>query len=349
MNRETAEAIILSQREEIEALLTSKAPSRSGSSNRALIFCTGGSLAAEHLSLWRGVTDGANFHYYLPTKEHFPATSVLHHRVYEIHCSLWLDRPNRGHLYDVYRKQSGNAKRAPKASVTPRVDKGPFPIDEVEKTNIFIIGSVVDFYTAFKADGGKTELSQLMLRWARLIIDMMKKLKDAFKTDVFFLGSGVAANHPKFGLEIHVFNAEMLKLVKEDGVKQVSEYPRLYFHDLYSPIGLTVKEQEWLLFSKTASTKVELTWSEESDVWMSKFHPMVIRYLEHQCVSSADRRYEAKRAAEQQVATKSAFARKTPASPKKKVPKSPKKAAAPKREERARSTTPKLRGKATFE
>jgi hypothetical protein len=200
-----------------------------------------------------------------------------------------LERPNRGHLIDAYNKYAANNNRAvlPASVRSPRVDRGSWPIDDIKKTNVFIIGALTDFWLAYQKDNKKTEISQLMVTWAREIFGIMNRLREETDSDVFFLGTGVAPDNKKFGPYIHFFNFELLRIIKDNVVERKVSYPRLYFHDIYSP----EQDETWDLFEKTASTKNKLTWKAEPDSLMDRFYPLALVYMQHQCIASAERRY----------------------------------------------------------
>jgi hypothetical protein len=84
-----------------------------------------------------------------------------------------------------------------------------------------------------------------------------------------------------------MFNARLLKLIKnEQRARGSPDYPKVYFHDLYTPEN----HRAWRNFTKSSSKGVKIGWSDEPDFWVARTMGVLIPYLRIQCAASYQRR-----------------------------------------------------------
>jgi hypothetical protein len=341
-----------------------KLPDPGVETQQAIIFCTGGSLSTTNVGVWRGWSDHANYQQFVIKTDHFAGTELAG-KVVEIHSRLFFHSSDMTkQLISSFTTTKGNLNRAfnDRLGAPPRIARGPWPIVELKRANVYVIGTVLDFWDAFNKRDKGSDLGQLMLDWAERFFLQLRAARRHFGTDVFFLGTGVAADHPRFGEHVHLFNARLLKLIKnEQRARGSPDFPKVYFHDIYTP----ERHRPWRNFTKTTKSKVVIGWSDEPDVWTATVMDVLVPYMRIQCAASAQRRLASeddKQRRDLSPDSPVAKQQKKPSYPKNSGPSSFKKRrptnkdstgeeTVPKRAktEARRSTSPKYRGEAVFE
>jgi hypothetical protein len=289
LSQDATEKTLRRIREQV-VLAIKRLPSSSADTHNALVFCTGGSFSTTNLSLFRCWTDRSNYKQFMPKVDHFHGTE-LQDRVVQVYAKTTLHHPDSSHhLIKCFSSAKSNKVRVfnDRKGGSPRLARGEWPITDYKQTNCFVMGLLLDFHEAWNPEPKSADLAPLMLKWAERFFDQLNELRLHFGADVFFLGTGVANDHEEFGKHIHLFNARLLRLIKEEHVASGSPlYPRLYFHDIYSPD----KDEDWTNWSKQVSGR-PVGWSDEPATWVARVMNVLVPYLRVQCVSSSNRRVD---------------------------------------------------------
>jgi hypothetical protein len=185
------------------------------------------------------------------------------------------------------------------------------------KRCIFLTGGLLDLKTEFEMNSStdKTlESSVLAVNWAKNMHGKMSYLQQHYGCNVYYLGCGIANDQESMGSFIHRFNGALIRLIFETNEAGNAHYPRLAFHDIYTP----PKHSSWI---KRGTVQNE--WNEEPRDWMQRFWRICEPYVLRQC-------YEAAKSLKQRAETDKAFADSLspPASPVVKESPAPRKRAA---------------------
>lgn len=290
MSKEATEKTLRRIREQVERSL-SRLPSKSAETHNALVFCTGGSFSTVNLGMFRYWTDRSNYRLFLLKNDRFEGTE-LKDRVVQVHARTFMHQPKQEHhLVKSFQSAQGNAVRAfnDRKGGSPKLDRGPWPITDNRRTNCYVIGSLLDFHDGWNPVKSKNaDVTPFMIEWAEAFFAQLGDLLGYFGADVFFLGTGVAPDHPEFGSSVHHFNSRLLRLIKDDHIDRGSPaYPRIYFHDIYTP----TRDADWTNWSKQVNGR-PVGWSDEPSAMISQTLAIMVPYLRIQCVSSNDRRVE---------------------------------------------------------
>jgi hypothetical protein len=287
--KEQALGIMENTYAQIERLIGSKAPAKTSARNRAVIICIGGALAGETYSRIRGKS-GPTTNYNWFEVETDPWTdTALEKSVAQMHTDIDFVKPVPTALVSYYQKFATEMRRQKRTEA-----RGYFwPCDDVRKNNYYIVGGVSTMVCLAK-ENPTIDRTQLMIEYANSLFCIMKWLKNELKGDVFYLGSGVAPDHPTLGKYIYAFHGELIRLFKADSIGRVHEYPRLYYHDIYTPLH----HQSWDRLERTSAIGNLVVWHVEPKDWFDRFDRVIQHYLPAQCVASAERRYARDKAEE---------------------------------------------------
>jgi hypothetical protein len=150
----------------------------------------------------------------------------------------------------------------------------------------FVVGGPDDFDAARDAEPEDAEMPVLMEKWARNLWEQLAALRDGFTANVYYLGCGISADHPRFGEYIWLFNRMLLELVRRhshDLDPKTDKNPKIFFEDFYTEL----KHQEWEPHSKPSGKDKVITWREESTAWVTRFWKLFRTFAITQCVASA--------------------------------------------------------------
>jgi hypothetical protein len=237
----------------------------------AILLCVGGSLGNFKAGNCRRVSRGDNYKTRLQDeRDPFEGSCLAGHTVQII--SSWNPSHEMPDFVASVRNILKSSHHVNGLSVEP------------EKRNIYVVGGLLDMRSDQVRNDAKPfpkELAMLARDWASDLFYRLKKLGEYYHGDIFYLGCGVANDHPKLGSVVHHFNGKLTELVSLHKSRQRAPFPRIVFHDLYTPPF----HERWI---SDPSNK----WQEEPESWTSRFMSQYVRYAIQQGVESSNNRYK---------------------------------------------------------
>lgn len=301
--REEALEIMKHTYDQIMLMFKQDAPPLAASCNKAVLMCIDGSLAGVGYSRYRGFTGKIRNYNFFKSYSCPWDNTMLHHRAVEWHSDLDYDVPRPAQFTSTYLTFASNQRRKSKETTHGHA----WPCEDLRENNYYIVGGLIGMVEWAK-NNPNYDKTQMMIEFADIIFNIMRQVKDSLGGDVFFLGAGIALDHPTLGKYVHSFHSQMMKRIKSETSTSYLRYPSVFYHDIYTPDA----HEQWDDMERPTSVDGTHHWSQEPEAWITRFDKVFRRYVQVQCVASAERRKRKERdETRRQSGNGSAFSRRT--------------------------------------